>query len=87
LLAGVVAQYSAGACGFAVQDIGDLLAQARAKRAGCPTHGRQWNLDALAGELLKNLSQVDIVAIPYKGRRPAMNDLLGGQIRCRSTTD
>jgi tripartite-type tricarboxylate transporter receptor subunit TctC len=34
----------------------------------------------LAGELLKNLAKVDIVAIPYKGGGPAMNDLLGGQI-------
>ena len=34
----------------------------------------------LAGELLKSLAKVDIIAIPYKGGGPAMNDLLGGQI-------
>jgi tripartite-type tricarboxylate transporter receptor subunit TctC len=61
--------------------LADLLAQARAKPGslsyaiagnGTSTH--------LAGELLKSLAKVEIVAIPYKGGGPAMNDLLGGQI-------
>jgi tripartite-type tricarboxylate transporter receptor subunit TctC len=61
--------------------LADLLAQARAKPGGL-SYGMAGNGTSthLAGELLKNLAKVDIVAIPYKGGGPAMNDLLGGQI-------
>src|SRR4051794_17540055 len=61
--------------------LADLLAQARAK-PGSLSYGMAGNGTSthLAGELLKNLAKVDIVAIPYKGGAPAMNDLLGGQI-------
>jgi tripartite-type tricarboxylate transporter receptor subunit TctC len=61
--------------------LADLLAQARAK-PGSLSYGMAGNGTSthLAGELLKNLAKIDIVAIPYKGGGPAMNDLLGGQI-------
>jgi tripartite-type tricarboxylate transporter receptor subunit TctC len=61
--------------------LADLLAQARAKPGGL-SYGMAGNGTSthLAGELLKNLAKVEIVAIPYKGGAPAMNDLLGGQI-------
>jgi tripartite-type tricarboxylate transporter receptor subunit TctC len=61
--------------------LADLLAQARAK-PGSLSYGMAGNGTSthLAGELLKNLARVDILAIPYKGGGPAMNDLLGGQI-------
>ena len=61
--------------------LADLLAQARHKPGGL-SYGMAGNGTSthLAGELLKNLAKVDIVAIPYKGGGPAMNDLLGGQI-------
>jgi tripartite-type tricarboxylate transporter receptor subunit TctC len=61
--------------------LADLLAQARAK-PGSLSYGMAGNGTSthLAGELLKNLAKVDIVAIPYTGGAPAMNDLLGGQI-------
>src|ERR1043166_3237070 len=61
--------------------LADLLAQARAK-PGSLSYGMAGNGTSthLAGELLKTLAKVDIVAIPYKGGAPAMNDLLGGQI-------
>jgi tripartite-type tricarboxylate transporter receptor subunit TctC len=61
--------------------LADLLAQARAK-PGSLSYAMAGNGTSthLAGELLKNLAKVDIVAIPYKGGGPAMNDLLGGQI-------
>ena len=57
------------------------MAQARAK-PGSLSYGMAGNGTSthLAGELLKNLAKVDIVAIPYKGGGPAMNDLLGAQI-------
>src|SRR6201747_1564477 len=61
--------------------LADLLAQARA-RPGSLSYGMAGTGPSThpAGELLKNLSKVDILAIPYKGGGPAMNDLLGGQI-------
>lgn len=61
--------------------LADLLAQARAQ-PGSLSYGMAGNGTSthLAGELLKSLARVDIVAIPYKGGGPAINDLLGGQI-------
>jgi tripartite-type tricarboxylate transporter receptor subunit TctC len=63
------------------QTLAELLAAARAK-PGALSYGMAGNGTSqhLAGELLKNLAKVDIVAIPYKGGAPALNDLLGGQI-------
>jgi tripartite-type tricarboxylate transporter receptor subunit TctC len=61
--------------------LGDVLAEARAKPGslsygmagiGTSTH--------LAGELLKYMAKVNIVAVSYKGGAPAINDLLGGHI-------
>jgi len=40
----------------------------------------------LAGELLKQLTGIDIVHVPYKGAGPAMQDLIGGQIPIVLTT-
>jgi tripartite-type tricarboxylate transporter receptor subunit TctC len=61
--------------------LADLLAAAREK-PGTLSYGMAGNGTStnLAGELLKNMAKVDIVAIPYKGGAPAINDLLGGQI-------
>lgn len=35
----------------------------------------------LSGELFKSMAGVQMVHVPYKGAAPALNDLLGGQIR------
>jgi tripartite-type tricarboxylate transporter receptor subunit TctC len=61
--------------------LADVLTQARTK-PGSLSYGMAGNGTSthLAGELLKSLAKVEIVAIPYKGGGPAMNDLLGGQI-------
>ena len=40
--------------------------------SGTPMH--------LAGELLKTMTRIEIVHVPYKGAGPAVADLLGGQI-------
>jgi tripartite-type tricarboxylate transporter receptor subunit TctC len=34
----------------------------------------------LAGELLRSMTGIDIVHIPYKGSAPALNDLIAGQV-------
>ncbi len=40
----------------------------------------------LSGELLKQVTGVDMVHVPYKGAAPAMQDLIGGQIPAVFTT-
>jgi len=40
----------------------------------------------LAGELLKQLTGIDMVHVPYKGAGPAVQDLIGGQIPMIFTT-
>ena len=63
------------------KSVQDLLALARDKpgklsygSAGVGSAGH------LTGELLKQLSKIQMVHVPYKGSGPALNDLLGGQI-------
>ncbi len=40
----------------------------------------------LAGELLKQITGIDMVHVPYKGAAPAVQDLVGGQIPAVFTT-
>jgi len=40
----------------------------------------------LAGELLKQITGIDMVHVPYKGAGPSMQDLIGGQIPAVFTT-
>jgi tripartite-type tricarboxylate transporter receptor subunit TctC len=63
------------------KSVGDVIAAAKAK-PGSMSYGHAGNGTSthLAGELLKNLANIDLNAIPYKGGGPAINDLLGGQI-------
>jgi tripartite-type tricarboxylate transporter receptor subunit TctC len=61
--------------------VADVIAQAKAKPGSLSfAHAGNGTSTHLAGELLKSLAKVDIVAVPYKGGAPAINDLLGGQI-------
>src|SRR5437763_16795733 len=43
----------------------------------------------LCGMLFMSAIQTDLLTVPYKGTRPAMNDLLGGQVDllCDRTTN
>src|SRR3954468_8441210 len=55
--------------------LADLIAQAQSKPGSLSFgHAGTGTSTHLAGELLKTLAKVDIVAIPYKGGAPAMND-------------
>jgi tripartite-type tricarboxylate transporter receptor subunit TctC len=60
----------------------ELLALAKAKPGtlnyGSSGLGSNYHM---AGELLKNLSGIDIVHVPYKGSSGARTDILGGQIQ------
>lgn len=62
--------------------LGELLALAKAKPGalnyGSSGPGSNYHM---AGELLKNLTGVDIVHVPYKGSTGARNDILSGQIQ------
>jgi tripartite-type tricarboxylate transporter receptor subunit TctC len=61
--------------------LADVIAQAKAKPGSLSfAHSGTGTSTHLAGELLKSLAKVDILAVPYKGGAPAMNDLISGQI-------
>jgi tripartite-type tricarboxylate transporter receptor subunit TctC len=63
------------------RSIADVLAAAHA-RPGSLSYGMAGigTSTHLAGELFKYLGKVEIVAVPYKGGAPVLNDLIGGQI-------
>jgi tripartite-type tricarboxylate transporter receptor subunit TctC len=64
------------------KNIGEVIAGARAKPGTLSVaHAGTGTSTHLAVELFKSLAKVDLAAIPYKGGAPAINDLLGGQIR------
>ena len=67
--------------GSGIRSLADLRAQAKAKPGtlsfasfgnGTSSH--------LAGEMLRQRMEVDLVHVPYKGQSPAMADLLGGHV-------
>ncbi len=64
------------------KNLAELLALARAKPGtlnyGSSGPGSNYHM---AGELLKNLTGIDIVHVPYKGSTGARNDIIGGQIQ------
>ncbi|HEX9464431.1 MAG TPA: tripartite tricarboxylate transporter substrate binding protein [Alphaproteobacteria bacterium] len=64
-----------------VKTVGDLIALAKSKPNQL-TYGMAGNGTSphLAGELLKYMAKIDIVAVPYKGGAPVLNDLIAGQI-------
>jgi tripartite-type tricarboxylate transporter receptor subunit TctC len=65
----------------AARTVKELVALAQAK-PGTLDFGSSGNgsTNHLAGELLKSMTGIDIVHVPYKGAAPAMNDLIGGHI-------
>jgi tripartite-type tricarboxylate transporter receptor subunit TctC len=63
------------------KNVNELVALAKAK-PGSLSFGSSGNgsTNHLAGELLKSMTGIDILHIPYKGAAPAMNDLVAGHI-------
>lgn len=63
------------------KNVGDLVALAKAK-PGSLSFGSSGNgsTNHLAGELLKSMTGINIVHVPYRGAAPAMNDLIAGHI-------
>ena len=64
-----------------IANVKELIALAKAK-PGTLYFGSSGNgsTNHLAGELLKRMTGIDIVHVPYKGAAPAMNDLIAGHI-------
>lgn len=64
-----------------IKSVQELIALAKAK-PGTFFFGSSGNgsTNHLAGELLKSMTGIDIVHVPYKGAAPAMNDLVAGHI-------
>jgi tripartite-type tricarboxylate transporter receptor subunit TctC len=64
-----------------VKSVGELLALARSQ-PGKLSYGSAGNGSAMhmAAELLRYMTKIDYVHVPYRGGAPAMTDLLGGQI-------
>jgi tripartite-type tricarboxylate transporter receptor subunit TctC len=63
------------------KNVPELVALAKA-RPGTLNFGSSGigTTNHLAGELLKRMTGIDIVHVPYKGAAPAMNDLIAGHI-------
>jgi tripartite-type tricarboxylate transporter receptor subunit TctC len=66
----------------AAASLSDVISLARAK-PGQLAYGNPGNFSAghLAMEMLKVQSRVDIIAVPYRGGAPALQDLVAGQIQ------
>src|SRR5262245_493594 len=67
--------------GAGIESVGDLIAKAKAS-PGSIAFGSVGNGNAqhLAGELLKTMTGVNLVHVPYKGSSPALTALIAGEI-------
>lgn len=65
-----------------VKSVGELIALARARPAAINFASSGVGSTAhLSSELLKHMTGIDIVHVPYKGAGPAMAELTGGQVQ------
>ena len=62
-----------------VNNVAELVAYAKA-RPGKVTFGSGSSSSRVAGEMFRQLSDTDLVSVPYKSNPPAVTDLIGGQI-------
>ncbi|HEY4374773.1 MAG TPA: tripartite tricarboxylate transporter substrate binding protein [Burkholderiales bacterium] len=70
-----------------VHDLKELVALARAK-PGQLNYASAGNGTAphLTGEMFKQLTQINIIHVPYKGVAPAITDVMGGQVQLTFST-
>lgn len=68
--------------GFPAKSVAEVITLAKAK-PGSVSYGSSGfgSSPHLCGELLKDLTGIDLVHVPYKGSPPAIADLRGGQIQ------
>jgi len=70
-----------------VNDLKELVAYAKANPGKLNySSGGVGNPGHLAGELLKSLTQINIVHVPYKGAGPAMIGLVGGEVNMQASS-
>jgi tripartite-type tricarboxylate transporter receptor subunit TctC len=70
-----------------VNDLRELVAYAKANPGKLNfSSGGVGNPGHLAGELLKSLTQINIVHVPYKGAGPAMIGLVGGEVNMQASS-
>jgi tripartite-type tricarboxylate transporter receptor subunit TctC len=64
-----------------VKSVQELIAYAKANPGKLSfAHSGTGSGQHMSGELLKKMTGIDIVHIPYKGGGPAVQDLVGGQV-------
>jgi tripartite-type tricarboxylate transporter receptor subunit TctC len=70
-----------------IKSLPDLVSYAKA-HPGKLSYASSGNgsLQHVTGELLRELTQIDITHVPYKGTGPALTDLLGGNVDLTFTT-
>jgi tripartite-type tricarboxylate transporter receptor subunit TctC len=68
--------------GVPVTNVQELIALAKAKpkQLNCASAGNG-TPNHLGCELLKSMTGIDVVHVPYKGSPPAINDVISGQIQ------
>lgn len=70
-----------------VNNLKELVAYAKANPGKLNySSGGVGNPGHLAGELLKSLTQINIVHVPYKGAGPAMIGLVGGEVNMQASS-
>jgi tripartite-type tricarboxylate transporter receptor subunit TctC len=63
------------------QNLRELIALAKARPGQLSfASGGLGSANHMAGELLKMISKIDIVHVPYKGSAPAITDVVGGHV-------
>lgn len=63
-----------------VKSVKELIGLAKARPGQLTFGGASGGTPHMFGELFKQLAQVDMLFVPYKGEAPAVNDAMAGQI-------
>ncbi len=65
-----------------IKSVSEYIAYARANPGKLNFgHGGVGTSPHMSGELLKSMTGINIVQVPYRGTAPALTDLLGGQLQ------